>query len=347
MSLPTLHPAIVHFPIVLVPLAVFLDGASLATKGRRVPARVAALAWFAAALAATAAFVAGRVAADNLVGVPPQVQPLIGDHADWAERTLILTWTVALLHAALDRVQPRAALVRAGQGSVLAGGLLAVLFVGWTADRGGLLVYGHGLAVAAPPPVEEDCEPAPAAAPAPSSSPGDRLTRDADGTVTWTPAPGDLSAEGSPVEVGGGVSEGDAGGATLVIDGRGLLALPQVMSDVQVNVWLDLSGFEGEVGVVHHLGEPETGGAFTVSTGGAARLVELGGSVLDEAALDPAGLTALSVSAAGSHYKGLVDGKVITHGHGPELPPGRVGLLLDGAGQVRLHRIEAIPLESH
>ncbi len=348
LALPNLHPAVVHFPIVLIPLAVLLTAITLVTEGQRVSSRATALAWLAAALAATVAFFAGRSAADGLVGIPPQVQPLIGDHADQAQRTLILTWVIAVIYGAISPMKPQAAAARGGQILALGGGLVAFALVGWTADRGGLLVYQHGLAVTAPPPPAPDCEPAPAAAAA--SPPGDRLSTDEGGTITWAPAPGDLSAEGLPVSVSGAISEGEPadGVVALAVDGSGTILLPETMESVQVNAWVDLSGFEGEASVLHHVGKSDTeGGFFAVSTAGSARLAELSGKVLDESELDLSGLRAISVSAAGAHYKGLVNGKLITHGHGPELAPGRVGLRLDGRGQVLLRSIEAVPLEAH
>jgi hypothetical protein len=256
---------------------------------------------------------------------------------------------------------------------LLAAGLAAVGLVARTGDLGGALVFQHGLGVhvgaegtpeanAGAEGIEGE-DGTTAAHAEPGSAGGDpsrRLEEGEDGGVTWTPAPGDGAALGSVVTAAPGSSldavtaalaEDGAEGLGLWVDGRSLLVLPGSFGNVQVEARLRLDGFEGTLGVAHHVREAEAAGLFSVTTGGEAELLSLdGGSreLLDEASFEmPGGVFTLAVSAAGRHLKGLVDEGQLTHGHVDPPPDGAAGLLLDGHGGVRLISLRVIPLEEH
>jgi len=137
-------------------------------------------------------------------------------------------------------------------------------------------------------------------------------------------------------------------GAAWRISGVHTLAFAPELGDVQINAWLDLSGFDGEVHLLHHR-DGDTGGAFALATAGEARLLDLAPdpTVLDTSTVVLSGRHAIAVNAAGSHLKGLVDGKVVVHGHAPVRPPGEVALRFEGTGVVAVERVELVPLESH
>lgn len=324
MSAPNLHPLVVHFPVVLLLVALALEGLgrarpALAGRGLR------AGAWGSAALAATAAFLTGRLAADGLTDVAPEAHAAIGAHADAA-----LGVVGAAIAAAALRALSLVGRGRAAGGLAVLVGALACGLVAWTADLGGTLVFTHGVGMHRPP------APAPTPAPAveaPEATPFAGVVDDGR-TLIWTPRPVDLGPEGAwPAE-----------GAALRVDGTRELLLPGTFDDVQLNAWLDLRGFTGTIRLLHHVG-PDGAGALSWTSSGAVRLETLAPApaVLDRAdAGTPARV--LAVNVAGSHQKGLLDGAVVAHGHAPALPPGQVGLRLEGEGVVGLHRLEAIRL---
>ena len=356
-SLPNLHPAVVHFPIALVPLAALLDlAAAGSAMGRGWLARAGALVWVLAALWAGAAYWAGQQAADSLVGVGPQVQARISTHSDWALYTL---WSAGILAAArlavaFWRPDHRGALAVAG---VLGLGVTALVLR--TADLGGALVYRHAVAVAAPAGAlsgEAGTELVPSA----NGPPEPRLRRTEEGALVWRPAPEDGEALGTLLEPLSGKSEvrasspaaGGREGLALTVTGRTLLALPGSFGDVQVDAELELAGFEGTVGLAHHVQGPDRAGLLrmTLPAGELALVTLRGGAVpkvLDRArrAL-PDGAVELGVYAVGRHLRGIVSGETLFHGHEPALPDGRVGLLLDGEGVVTVRSITVTPIHS-
>lgn len=341
-ALPNLHAAVLHFPIVLLPLALACEILGLARPSAIALERLAAAAWALVAVAVAAAFMAGRSAADGLVDVPPSAQLALSQHADAAWFLLLAVVPVAVLRLAALRLAGRVRLVTRVVSAVFGIPLLFQLVT--TADRGGALVYRHALAVQLPPPPAcPSCE-----APPEGTDASSRWQTSPDGTATWEPTAGDLGA--GVVRLVGTAHEVDGEGLTVRAEGRTLLLVPGSWGDVQVNASLQLHDFEGTLGVVHHVANPTRYEAFTVTTTGVARLAqfdETGSSTLHEATWSPSPGAVLSVSAAGSHLKGLVDGKVVNHGHAPAPPDGEVGLLLDGIGSVGIRNVEIIPLKNH
>ena len=327
MSAPNLHPLVVHFPIVLLVVALALEAvgwARPAAAGRGLRAG----AWGAAAIAAAAAFLTGRRAADQLVDLAPDAHAAIGAHADAAAWVVAAAMTAAALRALSLVRRGRAA---AGPGVIA--GVVALGAVAWAADRGGGLVFSHGVGVARPP-APAVAPPPPVLVPNTPAAAHETLVDDGK-TATWVPRGAELGAEGAwPAE-----------GVALRVDGTRELLLPGTFDDVQLNAWLDLRAFDGTVQLVHHVGA-DAAGALTWSASGGLRLETLGPSpALHDEVLTGLPNRVLAVNVTGTHQKGLVDGAVVAHGHAPPLPAGSVGLRLDGEGVVGLHRLEAIRLE--
>lgn len=169
-ELPNLHPAFVHFPLALLPVAIGFDLVALVGWLRRRPLVEGATAalYTLAALGAWAAVWAGEEAKHSLTGLTPPVEALIEDHEHWAHRFLYTVAAVAVARLALawwSRRAPRArhGAVSAARALVLVGALAALGLLLGTADRGGGLVFRAGVAVMAVPAAEGE---APAPAPA-------------------------------------------------------------------------------------------------------------------------------------------------------------------------------------
>ncbi|MEM1118690.1 MAG: DUF2231 domain-containing protein [Bacteroidota bacterium] len=323
---PNVHPLVVHFPIALLFVAALVDAVALAVRRRHEWVRASAVGLYAlGALGTAAAFLTGRDASDS-VDLPARAITTLNAHADWA---LYLTWFAGLYAAvrvfALWRDREGRLAVHLPLSLV---GLAGLFLVVETAERGGELVYEHGVAVAAVSDAAGE-DPGPALDPAasPDTSVAARL---------------DVLA-GEPAE----------GGAFTVSPGTPTLAvLPDVLGDLEARAALDLSGFTGTASLVHHVRGPgdydflaldkPAAGAVTLRQGrveGAAETTMDSGTAL----LD--GLAEIKAYAVGTHFRGYLGGEQLTHPHGPAAPPGRVGLRLDGEGTVRVLTLSAAPVE--
>jgi len=348
-ALPNLHPALIHLPLAAIPLALFLDFAAVAWRQRWLDL-AACLLWGVGVVGAAAAVVSGRQAVAGLEAVPASVEPLVGAHSDLAHQLLYGLLALVVFRVALTcfELPPRRSV---GRLALLVAACLVQAPLVVAADRGGELVYGHGLAVAS-------AEPAPAPVPVLTTladPPSSRLIEEPQGGLTWAPAAGDGGALGDLLTApeGGSLAAVQAldpptlEGLWLRVDGQALLLLPGLWGDVEVEAFVDRGSFEGTIGLAHHVHGPADHDLLTVSTDGITTLAQtLAGSSTEQAAtrVSAEPVIQLAVRASGSHLKGLVGGKLAVHGHVAPRAPGAVGLFLSGRGEVRVDRVRVTPL---
>jgi len=145
---PNLHPLLIHFPIVLLILAATVD---LLDALFERPAWLGVLGtslYIAGAVAAVAAYLTGLQAAAT-VFIPGMAHPLVNAHRTWALITATYFSVVAVARLGARRAGfPRG---RGGRLLLLAAGLVGILCLQQTAERGGRLVYEHGVGVIAAP----------------------------------------------------------------------------------------------------------------------------------------------------------------------------------------------------
>ncbi|MEM1043592.1 MAG: DUF2231 domain-containing protein [Bacteroidota bacterium] len=319
---PNVHPLVVHFPVALLVVAALVDAVALAVRRTYPWVRASAVGLYAlGAAGVVAAFFTGRDASES-VDLPVASLTTLGAHADSA---LWLLWFSSLYAAArvaalwLDgrgREPGRLAV----HGPLAALGLVGLFLVARTAERGGELVYRHGVAVAAA-----------SAVPAPEAPPDTALAARLD------------VLSGAPAE----------GSAFVVAPGRPTLAvLPDTLGDLEVRATLDLSGFTGTASLVHHVRGPADYDFLALDTSASGDATLRQGRVegerettMDRGTAPLDGLAELKAYAVGTHFRGYLDGEQLTHPHGPAAPPGRVGLRLEGEGTVRVLALAATPVE--
>lgn len=164
-SLPEpLHPAVVHFPIVLLLIGATVAVVTVFLNRWHLPWTAAAL----LVLGAAGTFVATETgeSAQEVVGeLPANVEDLLDEHEEWGERTEIvagiaggLAVVAATLGAfAARRMEdpapasgPLRKIAFAARTLTAVAALVACFFVYETAHRGGKLVYDHGVGIKSP-----------------------------------------------------------------------------------------------------------------------------------------------------------------------------------------------------
>lgn len=331
-ALPNLHPAVVHFPVALALTALAFRFLQVLRPSLGRIGTSATILTTLSAVGGAAAWLAGRQAADSLGAISGAAESVLTRHADFAGWTVWLLAIAALLSLFLEWRSSRRGIKTTRFGGFL--GLVAlagaVTIMMMTADLGGALVYRYGVAVATASDEVGPHERSPSA--------GDQATATA--------------PEATPSDDGGPVwnhlSEGEM---ALNIDGTGLVALPGSFDDVIVKATIDPSRFQGRLALVHHVQSLTNWAGFYLDNEGVVgliRLVEGDEKKLTESSLPfPREKTALRVSAVGGHLKGLMDGDVVVHGHGPSGEPGRVGLFFSGRGELKIIELSAESATSH
>jgi uncharacterized membrane protein len=142
-----LHPAVVHFPVVLIVLGAVAAFLAAFWRGGQLP-RFTAVLLVLGALGAWAAMETGEDDGGLLENSKPQVESLVDAHIMWAKRTLgvSIVAAVAAVGSAVAGRWPRVARSLAAATALAA--LAAAYTVYETGHRGGALVFRHGAGVA-------------------------------------------------------------------------------------------------------------------------------------------------------------------------------------------------------
>jgi uncharacterized membrane protein len=143
---PNIHPLLVHFPIALLITGAGLDVVAWVCR-RNAPLRhTATLLSVVGTGAAVAAYITGR-AASQAIWLPGMAQAVVREHWDWAFRTVWFFSVVTGVRLVLlrpSRRDPSSALIAA----LALTGLVGIGLLVKTGDRGGRLVYQHGVGTA-------------------------------------------------------------------------------------------------------------------------------------------------------------------------------------------------------
>ena len=146
-GIPNIHPLLVHFPIALLVTAVVADVVALVARGHLLLRHLATGLYVAGTVMLVASYFTGQSAAET-VRMPGMAHAVLNEHWTWALRTTVYFGGVALGRLCLIPT-PRVWRGRLSQALVVAGVLGLGLLV-QTAELGGLMVYTHGVGVAAP-----------------------------------------------------------------------------------------------------------------------------------------------------------------------------------------------------
>ena len=334
--MPNIHPIIVHFPIVLIPLGFVVHLVCVFLKRTDDFKIQIGIFYLAATVSSAGAFLSGRQAADT-VSVSAQANLVLSDHADLALWTLSISIVVSLLYGLWLRSKSLSFLLWA----VLALSLVNVGFLIVTADHGGQLVYRFGTGVSLPkdkPVIPQTIEQVSA------------IMTNPDGSWSWEPQfendQNDFSEfyfiEGNSNDI---KSDSEKNGF-ITISHPVSFMLNKPVADVQVEVILDVSEFNGDVSIFHHYQSMEHYDFLDISLGKIilGRVENGKRNEMDSKNLQVDGWVTLKAIGSGRHFKGYLDEKLVVHGHAPVFDPGSLGIMLNGTGTLGLKSIKTIVL---
>ena len=148
---PNIHPLAVHFPISLLLAAALFDILSSIRPNASSIRDSATWLYCVGGFMTMAAYFSGLGAAGDML-VVPEAEPDVATHFLWADRTTWFFVVFASLRLAISfiwRATTRWAVIASVLGALVGLGLLIV-----TLERGGRLVFQHGLGVSSLPVTE-------------------------------------------------------------------------------------------------------------------------------------------------------------------------------------------------
>ena len=148
-SYPSLHVILIHFPIAFICLAPLFDLGCLVFRDRVWLDRAATVLYVMGTIGAGAAYLAGERAAKALADLSPAAESALADHENSAVLTLIALAIVSLVRIAVSWISRNDRRISLGvfRLAAIPVALTGLALLALTADRGGGLVYGHGLGV--------------------------------------------------------------------------------------------------------------------------------------------------------------------------------------------------------
>ncbi len=343
---PNIHPMIVHFPVVLLMIAVLFDIIGLFSTKFDWIKKSALLLFFLGTIAAVIAFLTGRAASDGL-NIPINVVNAVNDHADWAEVTLwffsiytIIRLLIGFFFKSLKKVIVI---------PVVLIGLLGIYFLYQTGDHGAKLVFGYGLGTGNIISEKDG-----------SVKSEDKREQISDSTftvskngswnLTFNPDIESILSdkfkwvEGSLTELNPMYDESD--GSLMFHLGkevrRGAFIYDNSIKGAQVTAKINIDDFSGEVELIHHFKDKNNYDFLGIKNGVISLVRKSNGEIeiFENDKFQSSGWLEIRVVSGGSHFRGYLNNKMIVHGHGSEPNPGSVGMKFSGKGSISIKMIK-------
>jgi len=339
---PNVHPLIIHFPIVLLLIAVVADLSALLFKKADWLRKSAVSLYVLSALGAIVTYFTGKQAAD-IVTFPPPSYPVISKHADLALYTTLFFSIYALIRLFLFWKKWDTKRWTTGLLFLIAAG--GYILVQQTAEQGGMLVYKYGVGTAA---AKTDSVSSLQAAKVKAPE----IVIADNGSWTW---PGDDDSFQQFKLVQGQANnlriQESANGNALTINVLSskpfLLTFGPQLANVQLVAKVNLDNFKGRFLLVHHVMNSSRFGFLEIEAN-QATLGQVDNDQIrsfDSGKFSPQGWITLKAVSSSGHYRGYVNDKLIVHGHGSDLPNGTTGIAFSGNGSIQISRIEVVSLD--
>lgn len=349
---PNIHPMLVHFPIALLVTAGILNLAEILLPGDWWDERKTTVLYAAGVVSAIFVYFTGQEAADH-VFLETAAQPVLTEHADLALWTVWYFAIYVLVRAVGHRLQW---IKRKGIRLLMFAAVLPGLFLLYeTGDHGAELVFGYGTGTG------QLLQPRESSSVQVDSLTAERSTSfdvQDNGDWSWSMGPGSvgtllsifqwLQGEAEQLEVGAvQLNENNYGLQIGLEREKNMFAGNRNYQNVQLDIYLDLSGFEGEIEIVHHLQDSANYDFVRLSSSGEiaqGRRNAEESTIFEEGSFNPDRMVFFRVVADGRHFRAYVDRQLKVHGHGEAPQPGKVGIKMNGSGEILFDTIELTQL---
>ena len=141
---PNFHPLVIHFPIVLVMTAAVVDLVDVAFERSAWLKAATTTLYVTGALSLVVAYVTGVEAAGTVL-IPGMAYPVINEHRQWALVTM--TYCIGIAALRLLVLRGDGGRSRRRRIALLGLGLVSVVLIQQTAERGARLVYEYGTGI--------------------------------------------------------------------------------------------------------------------------------------------------------------------------------------------------------
>lgn len=331
---PNIHPLIIHFPIVLLFLAVIADLFSLLLKKTYWLRRAGHILYVLGALSAVVTYLSGKQAADS-IDIPSSAYTVLSHHADLAFTTMLFFTIYTAIRLLVFRTKWAQKKIVAVIFMLM--GLGGYYFVVETATHGAQLVFGHGIGTQAIAKADQQV-----------AVSGFELK--SNGSWTWRvsdEASQDFNSNFSLLKGQRNnltMEKEDSALAIDIIKESSLLFVAGVnISDGEISATVNLDNFDGKLLLVHNVTDRSHYNFFSIekNKGRLGRQQDSQTEIMEEGEIPTIkGWTGLKAVGSSGHYRGYVNGELIAHGHGDVSAPGRAGILLSGKGKIRFKNIE-------
>lgn len=365
---PNIHPLLIHFPIVLLLIAPAFELGLILLKKRDGLVQMVNILHLAAAVSVGLVYISGRIAADS-VNIPTQAYTTISNHANLAFYTLI----IALANGSFRGwLLIRKSEIFTGTWLGLIPGLLAFAMLIPTADKGAKLVFSHGVGVAA---METDRHHNVAS----ESEHHHEMEIDEHGqdheheheqeantldqnhidseSLTWSASTSTLENFSQRLEWL--ITQPEAMGISKVNNEKGtsftihledqetLILFPELLANLELQAQLNFSKFAGVVRLVHHFSSVDQYDFLEANSTEVllGRIVEGKKKIFDSAKANLSKTVILKAVGTEGHFRGYANDYLLTHGHGPDLPTGQLGIYFKGKGNISLNELSGVEIK--
>ena len=339
---PNIHPIIVHFPLVLLIIAVLFDLAGLALTKFDWIKKSALLLYFLGTIAAAIAFITGNEAS-NIIDIPANAFSAVNEHADWAEITLwffsiytIVRLSIGIFFKSLKKVFVV---------PIVLVGLLGIYFLYQTGDHGAQLVFGYGLGTGNLTKQKEQI----------NNTEGKEQISDStiivnkDGSWVLTADEGIIKILSEKFKWIEGSLEGlspmfDPNKSVLMFHKvpESIFVYENKLKGVQVTAKINIDDFNGQLELIHHFIDKNNYDFLGLKDGEISLSRKSKGQIktFEKDKFQSNGWLEIKDVSEGTHFRGYVNNKMVVHGHGNKPEPGSVGIRIYGDGSIYLSSVE-------